>query len=777
MSQHYNDARRTSRNCTKNHSRSSTRVDTINTDDTPESTSNNTRYGQSGWFKKGDKLGKGAYGIVYSANYQTHQRSSEFSPYLEKREDGFKNGDKVAIKRNLVDRAASFVVSVRELSFLNNVRDHPCFVSLLTISFGNPFGRETFSTYRRRHNLDIEALTPIKDRSLREDELFFVLEKASYDIHTLIHGRSYSLNYMKMAMVQILLGIEYLHSKKIIHRDLKPSNLLWFSDNGQRMIKICDMGLSKYMTNQQPMTPRTVTSWYRAPEIVCRRPDYSYPIDLWSIGCIFYEMLTRKPLFFRVKDDDAEIFRRMLNTLPNNSIDDLRSVDTKHRFDKLRRSNTRTKTWYDILGQDVKQINEFNRHLLTVEDTYDNFVDLLSMLLDPVPERRCTATYALDHPFFNFARDYMSQIRMRYPPVPDDKTPIHIIACEKRQCMANAAFTIFNNKLNFGDWYTHRILFQAIDIYDRYLVWLNHNLHQNAQNIRNDEDNYNTQIQFMVCVYLSMKLLTTTRITVSFTDIITADFNTPAYLKLAGDFEKELMQILNFKVYRPTVLEAADEYNIKLTDDQICELLMNYGRSPTVKAPIDALFRHYLFKEPLPLSNSLAEYPPYPTSDEEDPSMHRKSVESKEHISYTYSTVEHDIGRSEGTMYMPYTEDSARSSTSYTSDDSKPKARYSSRRKVSVPAVIGHISTPSTLTKRNHTDRKQVRPISKMPQSSKPTPVKTPELMSSPESSPESSEESYTDIMLPAPATRLVKIRQVRLDEPGRVRVPMTSYK
>ena len=562
-----------------------------------------------GWFDKERRIGKGAYGIVYSAKYKTHQRSSELSPAISVNE-GFENNEYVAIKRHLVDDKASFIVPVRELSLLNNVRNHPFFVKLKTVSFGNPFGREIYS--RRQPKLTKVPLSPIDDKTLRQDEMFFVFEKASCDLHSLIYGREYSTEYMKMAMVQILLGIEYLHSKKIIHRDLKPSNLLWFINGNKRTIKICDMGLSKYMTNQEPTTPKTVTSWYRAPEIICTG-KYSYPIDIWSIGCIFIEMMKRKPLFYRVKDNDREIFTRMMNTLPISCLKYLIEVDSDKRFNDIYNdirsfsvshpsvSNNSVanmnkilgKTWHDVLDLNKSQIDKFDQH---DKNSYRDWIDLISKLLDPRPNMRITATQALNHKFFNFARRYINNVRKIYPPRPDDDLIIDIIGGKARTYASYVAFVIFNNRSKLRKWYSHRILFQAVDMFDRYLLWLKD--HNKYDDVSSDD----IQMRFMVCVYLSMKLLTTTRITVSFGDIISPEFNTPDNIKLAEEFEKDLMQnILKFNIYRPTVLEAADSHNIKMKEHQIMELLKSYCNSSTVRASIGSLFSHFLFKIPLAL--------------------------------------------------------------------------------------------------------------------------------------------------------------------------------
>ncbi len=80
-----------------------------------------------------------------------------------------------------------------------------------------------------------------------------------------------------------------MHSQWYIHRDLKSSNLL-YSNKG--VLMVCDFGLArKYGEPIAPYTHEVVTLWYRAPELLLGSRTYSTPIDMWSVGCIFAEMI------------------------------------------------------------------------------------------------------------------------------------------------------------------------------------------------------------------------------------------------------------------------------------------------------------------------------------------------------------------------------------------------------------------------------------------------------------------------------------------------------
>ncbi len=99
---------------------------------------------------------------------------------------------------------------------------------------------------------------------------------------------------MQYFLYQLLRGLKYVHSANVLHRDLKPSNLLV---NANCDLKIADFGLARTTSDTNFMTEYVVTRWYRAPELLLNCSEYTEAIDVWSVGCIFMELLNRKPLF------------------------------------------------------------------------------------------------------------------------------------------------------------------------------------------------------------------------------------------------------------------------------------------------------------------------------------------------------------------------------------------------------------------------------------------------------------------------------------------------
>ena len=104
-------------------------------------------------------------------------------------------------------------------------------------------------------------------------------------------------------------GIEKCHRHKVLHRDLKPQNLLI---NREGLLKLADFGLARaFGIPVKNFTHEVVTLWYRAPDILLGSKNYTTSVDIWSVGCIFAEIVTRKPLFAGEDDKDqlSKIFQ------------------------------------------------------------------------------------------------------------------------------------------------------------------------------------------------------------------------------------------------------------------------------------------------------------------------------------------------------------------------------------------------------------------------------------------------------------------------------------
>jgi tRNA A-37 threonylcarbamoyl transferase component Bud32 len=216
-------------------------------------------------------IGSGAYGVVISALDAKH-------------------GQNVAIK--MVPKAFSDEIDakriLREIKLLKHFR-HDNIVSLIDMMPPNVQYLEDFN------------------------DVYLVTDLMETDLHRIIYSKQkLSIDHAQYFIYQVLRGLKYIHSCRVLHRDLKPSNLLV---NSNCDLKICDFGLARGIrrdpndpidsgnsgsdstTDPMLLTEYVVTRWYRAPEIMLACHEYSYPIDMWSVGCIFAELILRKPYF------------------------------------------------------------------------------------------------------------------------------------------------------------------------------------------------------------------------------------------------------------------------------------------------------------------------------------------------------------------------------------------------------------------------------------------------------------------------------------------------
>tara|TARA_B110000977_G_scaffold119801_2_gene154359 strand:+ start:18692 stop:20716 length:2025 start_codon:yes stop_codon:yes gene_type:complete len=129
------------------------------------------------------------------------------------------------------------------------------------------------------------------------DSVFMVMEFCEHDLKGLIElqRKPFSVSEVKCFMRQLIEGVGYMHDNWTLHRDLKTSNILV---NNKGQLKICDFGLARHYGDPLgAYTAMVVTLWYRAPELLLGQTIYGPAIDVWSLGCIFGELLQLKPLF------------------------------------------------------------------------------------------------------------------------------------------------------------------------------------------------------------------------------------------------------------------------------------------------------------------------------------------------------------------------------------------------------------------------------------------------------------------------------------------------
>lgn len=127
--------------------------------------------------------------------------------------------------------------------------------------------------------------------------IFLVLEFLEHDLKSILEDmpQPFLASEVKTLLLQLANGVAYLHDHWILHRDLKTSNLLL---NNRGQLKIADFGMARYVGDPAPpkLTQLVVTLWYRAPELLLGATTYGEAVDMWSVGAIFGELLTREPM-------------------------------------------------------------------------------------------------------------------------------------------------------------------------------------------------------------------------------------------------------------------------------------------------------------------------------------------------------------------------------------------------------------------------------------------------------------------------------------------------
>ncbi|EHB09834.1 Mitogen-activated protein kinase 7 [Heterocephalus glaber] len=204
-----------------------------------------------------ETIGNGAYGVVSSARRRL-------------------TGQQVAIKKipNAFDVVTNAKRTLRELKILKHFK-HDNIIAIKDI---------------------LRPTVPYGEFK----SVYVVLDLMESDLHQIIHSsQPLTLEHVRYFLYQLLRGLKYMHSAQVIHRDLKPSNLL-VNENCE--LKIGDFGMARGLCtspaeHQYFMTEYVATRWYRAPELMLSLHEYTQAIDLWSVGCIFGEMLARRQLF------------------------------------------------------------------------------------------------------------------------------------------------------------------------------------------------------------------------------------------------------------------------------------------------------------------------------------------------------------------------------------------------------------------------------------------------------------------------------------------------
>jgi mitogen-activated protein kinase 1/3 len=284
------------------------------------------------------QIGHGAYGVVVSA-FDSKTRT------------------KVAIKKvgkafeDLIDAKRIY----REIKLLSHF-SHENVIGLLDIE--RPPGRSGF------------------------EDIYIVTDLMETDLHRVVYSRQdLTDEHIQYFMYQLLRGLLFMHSSNVIHRDLKPSNVLL---NKNCDLKICDLGLARGFDQAKDdnLTEYVVTRWYRAPEVILNASRYTKAIDVWSVGCIFAELIGRSPLF--PGEDYLDQVQRIIAVLGMPGPEDMSFIgnDSARRY--LRTLPRRQRVPWASLYPKANPVA----------------LDLLNKMLVFNPNKRYSVEECLAHPYF-----------------------------------------------------------------------------------------------------------------------------------------------------------------------------------------------------------------------------------------------------------------------------------------------------------------------------------------------------------------------------------------
>eukprot|EP01113_Clastostelium_recurvatum_P043568 TRINITY_DN7230_c0_g1_i1.p1 TRINITY_DN7230_c0_g1~~TRINITY_DN7230_c0_g1_i1.p1 ORF type:complete len:568 (+),score=118.16 TRINITY_DN7230_c0_g1_i1:176-1879(+) len=239
-------------------------------------------------------------------------------------------------------------------------------------------------------------------------ELVMIFEYMEYDMWQLMSGPkvTFTINQIKGFVMQLLQGLDQIHSEGVMHRDIKPSNLLL---NTRGQLKLADFGLTtsfilppqrgdgsgnswgsgseasraagRSRSGKGTLSPNVVSLYYRPPELLLGSHQYGAEIDVWSVGCILVEMINQKYLFAGESDEhQLELICRVFGTPTEETWPGVTQMP-----------NWKQAAKFSYAPQDL--------HALLPALTPD-CLDLVKRMLSPDPSKRITSKEALSHPWF-----------------------------------------------------------------------------------------------------------------------------------------------------------------------------------------------------------------------------------------------------------------------------------------------------------------------------------------------------------------------------------------
>ena len=299
-------------------------------------------------YEKIEQIGEGTFGQVFKA------RDRE-------------TGRVVALKKVLMvkEREGFPITAIREIKLLKALR-HPNIVNLIEV-----------------------VMSQASEGNKWRGSVYMVFEYVDHDLKGLQTrlseaGRKFRPEHVKCLMLQLLEAVNHMHRHNVLHRDIKGSNLL-LSDAGD--LKVADFGLSRFFLGKnQALTPNVITLWYRPPELLLGMDEYGTAADMWSLGCIFGELLYGREILAARRVDDMEQLELIYALCGTPNEDNWPGV-------------TKLKHW-NTFRPAVQKPVAIRERFRSDPNFTPAAINLLENLLQLDPSKRLTAKDALIHDYF-----------------------------------------------------------------------------------------------------------------------------------------------------------------------------------------------------------------------------------------------------------------------------------------------------------------------------------------------------------------------------------------
>jgi serine/threonine protein kinase len=445
----------------------------------------------------------------------------------------------------MAERGVDFISSLKELDILYKLSKHENVLEIKYFTFTHPM----MINFKRDYKVD---------------SLFFVFDLADCDLLEMIDSERLKFTKFYSYAYQITSGLCYIHANKIIHRDIKPENILYFRN--QDCFKICDFGLSKMIVTNQKNTLNMVVPCYRAPEIFFGNDKYDYKIDVFSLGIVLHEMI-HQDMFTKSSKDERISFKRLLERIPDSSDNVVIYSDHKITKEELRvkleDSDNKIACVFSIGSNEFNDYPNIKFYQLKKIDMFSDTkyleeYNIIKQMIKFNSVDRISSFEVLD-----ILRNKLNVEKIesfKY----DKDIILHINNNYDRENTRNK-FLDIHHKLESKEWFNFKVLFSAIDLFDRFV-----------------SNNKIEEIHLILtCLYLSIKYNNSLTNITSFKDLLLnlslySPKTFPLIYKTVKELERELINILHKDLFRITIYDISCEFNDNLNDEDILKLFEFY---------------------------------------------------------------------------------------------------------------------------------------------------------------------------------------------------------